>query len=156
MPSKTTQQLGATRRNARRHQPSLEAASRELEVRLTGSLGPAAHTVLQQLMQVVEAKVNFRMVETPIGMPDPSLDPVASWSWAGSYDPTALPGQLRLHLLDEGQVRAVRQQLHGRAIQVGSDLISIDVSSDLSPQAARDSGKNGRRGGRSRRGPTPQ
>ena len=46
-PYKTAQQLGVARRNRSRHQSSLEGASRELEVRLIGSLGPTPHAILQ-------------------------------------------------------------------------------------------------------------
>ena len=47
------------------------------------------------------------------------------------HNPAAAPGQVRLYLQSEAQVQQVAQEVQGRAIDVGGDLITIEVSNDF-------------------------
>ena len=151
-PAKTARQLSVTRRTAGKSSQDLSARGRELEVQLHGSLGPAPREVLRQLMAVVERQAGFQILEASLDSLPSAVTPAATWVWAGAFDPMAPPGQMRLTLTSAEQVAAVYAQVHGRAIQIGGDMVSITVTDDLSLGAGLS--KNGR-GGRGRRGPAP-
>ena len=48
-----------------------------------------------------------------------------------SVDPAAPPGRLRLFLRSEDEVRKFYAPLHGQTVQVGQDLVAIEISNDI-------------------------
>ena len=129
-PEKTAQQLAATRRNARRSPMALAAAAQEVDVRLVGSVGPSPGAVIQQLMVTAEGQLGFALKECGTNLRG-NTEPEATWEWARRHDPGAPAGHIRLRLQDAEQVNKVYEKLNGRAIQLGGDLVTIEISNDL-------------------------
>ena len=74
------------------------------------------------------------LARTQLSLQDASTQadpPPNSWQWLAARDPDAPPGRVRLSLTSLEQVQAVVDAVHGRAIQVGSDFIAIEVQNDL-------------------------
>ncbi len=56
----------------------------------------------------------------------------ATWLWDGARNLAAPPGKLRLSLASGEQVAKIYEEIQGRAIQVCSDLMTIELSGDIS------------------------
>ena len=83
---------------------------------------------------------------------DGSTGKPGSWCPVGNVSPATVSGRIRPHLATMAQAERMAKELHGQAINVGADLIAIEVSNDVL-DAATPSG-NGTRG-RGRWGPAP-
>ena len=144
-PAATSRQLQAVRRTTGRAAHSSAALSSVAEVSLPGTLGRRPLETLQALMAVVgnRAGVAFRQAD-----PREEQPPAGSWRRAQDLDPTAPPGRIRVYLETPGDVTALSAMLHGRAVQLGGDLVAVEVRSDLLDART----GNGRRG---RGGPAP-
>ena len=126
-PSATQAQLAAVQRT--RHlgatDPGLTTTA-TLEV--DGPLGFQPGEVITLLMEVVAHHAGIPLRPTQQGRRGGEHP---AWFWLAGEDPSAPPGRVRLLLQDADQVQAVIRAVHGRAIQVGSDLVAVDVQSDL-------------------------
>ena len=53
-----------------------------------------------------------------------------TWRRVVADDPSASPGRIRIYLASPDEVRTIAAEVDGRAVQLGSDLVSISVASD--------------------------
>ena len=109
------------------------------EIRVEGTLGYAAGQVVSDLMELLSRRAAISLRAAA------SADPIAPGSWCRLQDddPTAHPGRVRLMLESAADARRVADEIHGKAIQVGPDLISISVSLDVPPASNRRGGTRG-------------
>ena len=82
--------------------------------------------VFRQLMAHAKTLTGLEWSELDRGTPAPR-----KWSWFGGRDPSTPPGKIRVYLESKAEVDKLRDSLHGRTIQVGTDVISIQICSDL-------------------------
>ena len=116
---------------------------------MQGSLGYDPKTVVQALMRVVSERIGIQLADASLAGPASS----STWAWAAAQDPSAPPGRVRLLLPDVDAVTRLRAAVHGRAVQIGADLISIEVLNDLIDHVGQMPGNAGR--ARASRGPAP-
>ena len=72
------------------------------------------------------------------------------WYHTHAAGPSAPPGQVRLRLHSMEQVFRLARELHGKAVNLGSDLVAIELVND-EVDRVQGNGQAGRRGG----GPRP-
>ena len=102
--------------------------------------------VISKLVEVIAIKTGIAIQER---QEDRGISRGACWTWEARHNPAAAPGQVRLYLQSEAQVQWVVQEVQGRAIDIGGDLITVEVSNDFYTSSAT-LPKNGKgaRGGR--------
>ena len=146
-PSVTTRQMAALERSVKgRHLP--EAARNTAEVTIPGSLGHNPRQVIDTLMAVVASRTGLALTE---GGQNQGARP-GTWQRLQDSDPSAAPGRLRLHLQSYREVELLAEQLHGKAIQIGVDLLAVDV---FHPDLVHNPG-NGQAGRSGRAPPQPR
>lgn len=142
-PAATQRQMQASQRVAT---VSAAATKSTAEVVINGHLGHNGRQVVLQIIQVITDRglVLQERCETT-----PSVE--GSWLAVASSTTSGPAGRLQLHLSSEEELSLVRNLLHDKAFQLGSDMVSLSVLDDtaLASQA-----KNGRRGARSRANPS--
>jgi hypothetical protein len=146
-PSATPQQLAAVRRAARPGGGTQGMAEYSAELQVLGQMGADPLAVVHKLMEVVGHHAGIDWRESDAG-PDANR---ATWHWIAKSNPSAAPGRIRLSLQTEAQALAVSRHVHGRAVQLGAELISLECTAavqDLTGNAllAESSTKNGGRG----------
>ena len=129
-PAATNHQLAAARRSARKQPVEIAQAQLEVQMKLHGGLGAAPQLVMRKLMEVVAGKVRYEIKERQPGERHPG-GPVATWAWARSENPAAHPGQVLITVQEEQQVRALIDHCQDRAIQIGGDLVTSELSNDF-------------------------
>jgi hypothetical protein len=136
VPSATNTTLGATSRQAGK-----TAGSRMdhiTDIALRGEIGREDSAGLKSLMQHLITKTGL-----DIKAGDEQRGPKTNeYVHLSSIDPSAPPGRLRLYLNSQDDVRKVFNALHGQIVEVGSDLVAIEVTNDLNNSLQ----GNGRRG----------
>jgi hypothetical protein len=125
VPSATSTTLGATSRQAGKTSSSRMDHITDITVR--GELGREDGAILKSLMQHLALKTGLNIkVGNELGGPK-----VNEYVHLASIDPSAPPGRLRLYLGSQDDVRRVANALHGQVVEVGSDLVAIEVTNDL-------------------------
>ena len=142
-PEATMRQMQASQRVATTCPARVMATA---DITINGDLGYNGRKIELQVIQVLAAQglaLQERMAS------DPSS--AGTWLSVAAATSAGPSGRLQVHVASEEELEAVRRTLHDRAFQLGSDLISLSVVDDaaLARQA-----KNGRRGARSRAGPS--
>ena len=84
--------------------------------------------VISKLVEVIAIKTGIAIQER---QEDQGNSQGACWTWEARHNPAAAPGQVRLYLQSEAQVQQVVQEVQGRAIDIGGDLVTIEVSNDF-------------------------
>ena len=145
-PDATAQQLGAARRLIKNKDGGVEDLTVNLD--LAGSLGIQPKEVIRSLMQVVAQHSQLPLVESIEATQNQAA---AKWKWLAGEDPSLPPGRVRIFCEGLELVEALHLNIKGRAVQIGPDLVSIDLSNDLretkfNPTLSSASQKNGRRG----------
>ena len=148
-PAATFRQLDATRRVRAAGNRMLPSTAAATELLLDGSLGFDPKKVIDELMTVISAQSGLQLVDASFS---DSASP-GSWRWVAAQDPSAPHGRVRLFLADVEEARRVADAVHGRAIQIGSDIVSISVNNDLIDSCCGTQGNGGR--GQASRGPAP-
>ena len=125
---------------------------KKIRVTLHGQLDSEPQKLVQELMTTLAQKLQFKIEEghenqRKVDRKKESLS--ATWSWPGKTDPTADANYINMLLLSDAQAREVYDQLQGKAINLGNEVIEIEVSSELCPhgtsaQAKRKNWKGGR------------
>ena len=140
-PTATQEQIAATRRTRGILPPAPQPHQLAADIEVGGHLGFDPHQAITMLMHIVA-----RELGTPLRDASREEDaPVSSWRWLAATDPTAPPGRIRLQLASMEQVQLVYDRVHGRAIEMGADLVAISVQNDLLALASLRPG-NGRGG----------
>ncbi len=148
-PSDTPEQLAAVRREAKRGQAPPGLVFPTAEVKVMGHMGAAPHQVVAKLMEILGHHAGTPFTESDDG--PRATEP--TWQWLAKTNPSAAVGRIRVSLVTEEQLCCFTTAVHGRAIQLGADLISITYTSELADAEGNDliqSGsrsKNGSRGG---------
>ena len=146
-PTATPQQLAVVRRsgNAAAARGS-SGASAMTTLTVEGSLGYDPPAVVRSLMAVIRDRTGVALAEAPQeGEPGSG-----TWYRLADRDPSAHPGRVRLQLTTLEEARKIIQEVHGRAVQLGTDLISISIAND---EVERQQGNEQR--GRAGQGPAP-
>lgn len=145
-PEATPQQLAATRRCAGRTSQQETTARQEINLSMKGNLGGEPQMVISKLVEVIAIKTGIAIQER---QEDRGISQGACWTWEARHNPAAAPGQVRLYLQSEAQVQQVVQEVQGRAIDIGGDLVTIEVSNDFyTASATLPKNGKGARGGR--------
>lgn len=132
-PEATAQQLGVSRRAARRPKAADESAFTDVAISLRGGLGAEPLDAVRRLMAVVATKAGVAFREN-----DASPTPEAgSWTWDARFNPEAPPGRVRVRLADARQVQTMAEEVQGRAVQVGADLVAIEITNYFYAPGAR-------------------
>jgi hypothetical protein len=135
-PAATGQQLGAARREATRC-TAVPGKPIQAMVQVRGPVGHDGGQVTSAIVECLRSQgVSLEMVSAVA-----SLN-ANEWQTVVSYTSNSPTGTLRLAVMSEAEMRIVRDTLHERAIQLGSDLIAISVQDDAGALAQ---AKNGRR-----------
>ncbi len=130
IPSATNHQVAATRRNARKQPLEPPQTQMEMQMNLHGCFGATPQVVMRKLMEEVAGQIRFEIKERQLGERHPG-GPEATWAWARTENPAAYPGQVLITVQAEQQVRALIDHCQGRAIQIGGDLFTAELSNDL-------------------------
>ena len=145
-PEATPLQLAATRRCAGRTSQQEITARQEINLSMKGNLGGEPQMVISKLVEVIAIKTGIAIQER---QEDRGISQGACWTWEARHNPAAAPGQVRLYLQSEAQVQQVVQEVQGRAIDIGGDLVTIEVSNDFyTASATLPKNGKGARGGR--------
>ena len=136
-PAATVRQLEATRRNAARASLGSAGGSAPVQasIMLRGSLGYDPHAVAERLVGEIRRQTGLRLEEGPLDAAPRN----GGWSMLPGFT-TGTSGRLRLCLETQAALDDVCARFHGRALNVGSEVIAIEVANDL-----RDAPGNGRR-----------
>lgn len=134
-PAATQRQMQAAHRVAG---PQAPHPSVLVDVAVQGPLGYDGQLVEQQLIGIVQAS-GISVARCSRG----TASTPGSWTSVAAPLASGASGRLRLHVRDGAEAATIRALLHDKAFQLGSDLISMTVTDDLS-QAAQ--AKNGRGG----------
>lgn len=146
-PTATAQQLAAHRRSAGRAVSAADLQDTTVEVTVHGELGHNPAELLGYLMRVVSQRTGVAL-RAAVTADEPGA---GVWKPATLGDPSADPGRVRVQLASAVEVRLLAAELHGKAVQLGADLLTIAVISDpLNPLPA-----NLRRGRAAGRPPAP-
>ena len=94
---------------------------RTMEVAASGSVGYAPHEVADVVMSVCQthAGVQLDRVASPA-----DLAP-GKWIRVADDDPSADPSRIRLYLRTAEEGERIQGRLHGRALQIGVDLVTL-------------------------------
>ena len=124
-PTATTTALTASRRRAsNKGSPATDYVT---ELAIKGEVGRADAEVLSKIMAHACKATGCNVKEA-----SKSTAPKAGeYVHLASVDPTAPPGRLRLFLNSEEEVRKFYAALHGQTVQVGRDLIAIELAIDM-------------------------
>ena len=125
-PSATSPQLAAHRRTAGRSGAERQIAEGTAEISINGSLGHGLTATVRQLMSVIEGRLGTQLRE--LG-PDDVQSP-SSWLHLVRSDPSVPTGRIRLQLASRADVDRLATEVHGRAVQIGADLLTISVLGD--------------------------
>ncbi|CAK0867076.1 unnamed protein product, partial [Prorocentrum cordatum] len=126
-PSASPQQLAAVRREARKGRGVVGLVKPEAEVKVLGHMGANPQAVVQKLIEVLGHHSGLALTESDVG-PQPTGP---TWTWLAKENPAAATGRVRVHLDTDDQARRFTQAVHGRAIQLGADLVSLECTTDL-------------------------
>ena len=122
-PSATPGAMAAARRQGTRAASQVDYIT---DITLQGEIGREDGSVIRLLMVHLTQAVGLHLNET-----DYSREPkVGEYVHLGSKDATAQPGRARLLLASSEEVRKVHAALHGQSLQVGQDLVGIEVAND--------------------------
>ena len=141
-PAATPARLRAARRPPAARSTSAQAGPASAELRVEGSLGYDPGAVVTSLMAVLQSHTGLAVSRA--GSVE-SLVP-GTWRRLADDDPSMAPGRVRLYLQSAADVGMVTRTLHGRAVQVGEDLVSIAIVPDEladSHASGRGSGQGG-------------
>jgi hypothetical protein len=140
-PAATQRQLQASQRVA----AAPAALPPTADITINGSLGFSGRHIELQIVKVL-TDLGMSLVERAPTTPSTA----GSWTSVAASTTTGPSGRLQVHLTSEAELAVLREALHDKAFQLGSDLVSLTVTDDanLAAQA-----KNGRRGARCRASP---
>ncbi|CAK0820994.1 unnamed protein product [Prorocentrum cordatum] len=142
-PEATQRQLQASRRMAMAPSPS--DRSQQAEVVVHGSMGYDPRQVELQVIQVLAS--NGVVLREGVAT---STSTAGFWYSGAAPASSGAGGRLRLHLTSTEELGKVRDALHDKAFQLGSEMVSLTVSDDAS---LAEQAKNGRRGVRRQAAP---
>ena len=122
--------------------------AQDINLMLQGNLGTEPLNVIRLLMAVVAEKTDISMQETGQNHShDTSRS--STWTWDAANNPEAPLGRIRLHLQEPEHIKQLVNNIQGRAIQVGGDLVTLALSNDfLAGGGVRPKNGRGARGGR--------
>ena len=123
-PSATTSSLAASRKKANKPSSAFDYIT---EVAVKGEVGREDGEVMRKLMAHVCSSTGLNINETA-GEANPKI---GEFFHLASRDSAAPPGRMRVMLRNEDEVRKLYAALHGQTVQVGHDLVAIEVSNDL-------------------------
>ena len=110
-----------------------------MEVAASGSLGYAPQEVAEMVMRIFSEQSGVRLAKAASSR---ELVP-GTWIRVAEDDPSADPSRIRLYLKTAEEGARVQDRLHGKAIQVGVDLVTLRTET-----VAAASRRNNRRGAR--------
>ena len=145
-PTATERQLRATRRVGRGGGGLPRATLATADISVDGSLGWDPGAAMRTLMGVIAGRTGLQLAE--LTARQASIP--GGWRRVAEMDPFANPGRVRLYLSDLSECERVHAEVHGRGIQIGGDLLTVDVATDAVDAVS----GNGRRG-RGGRPPAP-
>ena len=123
-PSATATALAASRRLAGRAASHFDHLT---DVMIKGEIGREDGAVMKLLMNHLAEATGLNLKETEY-----SRDPrPGEFVHLATKDASAPPGKMRLILSSAKDVRKVYSALHGQTVQVGQDLVGIEVGNDL-------------------------
>ncbi len=125
--SLTAQQLSAMARVSRSSPAATEQQQATTTISLRGPLGHSAMLVVDRVMEVVQVRTSSNLNRAQ----DPLAAMPGTWSHVEPEGDYRTSDRVRLHLSSKEEARKVASELHGHAINVGSDLIAVEVSNDL-------------------------
>ena len=137
----TGRQLSAATRLSRQGPAPTEQQLSTAVVSLRGPLGHSASAVISRLVDVLHERTGLLLREGTEAAPG-TWHPIAP---EGDY---ATSGKLRVCLASMAEVNIVIRELHGKAVNVGPDLISVEVANDVMDAPARQGNDRRRRAGR--------
>ena len=123
-PSATASALSASRRRSHKLASTWDFVA---EVAVKGEIGREDAAVLRKIMDHACNATGCSVMEAGNGN-SPKL---GEFVHLASVDPAAPPGRLRLFLRSEDEVRKFYAALHGQTVQVGQDLVAIEISNDI-------------------------
>ena len=151
-PEATQVQLAALRRTKGGRLGQAAPMCNVADVQSRGPTGYEDLEVYWQLMEHFQTTAGVALAEAA----SPMVAKPGTWLWLAAADPTAPQGRLRLFLRTHEEVQSLFQALHGRTVQVGSDLVGIQVLHDISDAVGETRQGNGVRGRAGRRPPPAQ
>ena len=110
-----------------------------------GSLGYDPAQVIGMIMRVMTEQTGVQMEEA---MSQEAMAP-GRWRRVAADDPTADPSRVRLYMRTAADGEKVQTLLQERAVQVGSDLVTLRFTEVAAPR------RQGNRRGGGRRGSAP-
>ena len=129
-PTELPAALAATRRRKGR---AAAAGLTVSELRLRGEVGLEDAATVRRLLTHVAASAGVTLTEAPA-----DRDPRAGeFMHRASRDPSAPPGRARIILAIEDSARTLHNALHGRVVQVGADLVAVELHNGLEELANR-------------------
>ena len=148
-PTITPPQLAVVRRTRAAAPVRSTALAASTTLTVGGSLGYDPSGVIRGLMAVIRERTGVAVQEQ--GAVDATTgDTSNTWCRLADQDPAAHPGRVRLNLTSLDDARKIMEDVHGKAVQLGVDLLTVTVAND---EIERQQG-NGRRG-RGGQGPAP-
>jgi hypothetical protein len=141
-PAATQRQMQASQRMATSSPATPPAVA---EVVINGPLGHNGRLIELQIIKVI-TDLGLGLQEREATAPSAA----GTWHSIAASTTSGPSGRLQLHLASEDELALVRDILHDKAFQLGSDMVSLSVLDDAALAAQT---KNGRRGGRSRATP---
>ena len=135
----TLDQMRDARRRPAEREPHARAGAVSAEVSVAGSMGYEPQAAAEAVIAVLKAQAAMDLLPAAS---EEQLIP-GTWRRVADADRSAAPGRLRLYLRSASEAETVSRVLHGKALQLGEDLVSIAVSKDVCAAA----GRRGRRAG---------
>ena len=126
-PPVTAQQLGAASRLAARAAVPSAAADGRTTLSLRGPLGHDPARVMTEFLAVLQTRTGLSLMQAT----DAADERLGTWRLLDGVGDPGGAGRVRLALSSLDEARRVAAEFHGRAINVGPDLIAIEVSNDL-------------------------
>ena len=123
-PSATTSALTASRKKPHKFKSACDFVT---DLAIKGEVGREDGEVSNKIMAHACAVTGCSIKEAVTG----STPKLGEYVHLASQDPMARPGRLRVFLSSEDEVRKLYVSLHGQTVQVGQDLVAMEISSDI-------------------------